>query len=168
MIIFDASTLILLAKIELLEMFISDYSGQVLMPEKVRKEVLIKGSAETPCIAALINNGKIEVEVLKVNDKRVLQKLIDDFNIDSGEAEAIVLALRKKKAIVATDDRNAIRACKVLKIDFITAIAILIRAVEKRFLSKNEAVLKLEKLELIGRYKKAIITDARRQIKGGD
>lgn len=68
--------------------------------------------------------------------------------------------------MVAADDRNAIRACRLLKIEFITAIAILIRAAEKE-LNKGEAVLKLEKLETIGRYKKAIIADARKNIKGG-
>ncbi|MBI5343870.1 MAG: hypothetical protein HZB83_00775 [Deltaproteobacteria bacterium] len=166
MIIFDASTLILLAKIDALDLFISDYGGRVLIPEKIKEEVLQKGRVETPQIAGLIRDGK--VEVLEVNDKSLPQKLMEDFNIDLGEAEAIALALRKKGAVVATDDRNAIRACKLLKIDFITAISILIRAVEKRLLSKNEAVLKLEKLESIGRYKKPIIADARRRIKGGD
>ncbi|MBI5233559.1 MAG: hypothetical protein HY880_04320 [Deltaproteobacteria bacterium] len=125
-----------------------------------------KGDVETPQIARLIKEGK--VEVLEANDRSLLKKLMDDFNIDSGETEAIALALHKKGAVVATDDRNAIRACKFLKLDFITAISILIRAVEKRHLNKNEAVLKLEKLGSIGRYKKPIIADARRQIKGGD
>lgn len=166
MIIFDASTLILLAKIDVLDLFISDYSGQVFIPEKVREEVLMKSSAETAQIAGLIGDGKIGVS--RADGKKPLQKLMDDFNIDSGEAEAILLALHKTAAFVATDDRNAIRACKFLKLDFITAISILIRAVEKRLLSKNEAVLKLEKLESIGRYKKSIISNARRAIAGGE
>lgn len=165
MVVFDASTLVLLAKIDILDLFISDYRGHVLIPEKVKEEVLQKGSVETPQIAGLIRDGKLGV--LEANDRSLLKKLMDDFNIDSGEAEAIALALYKKRAVVATDDRNAIRACKFLKIDFITAISILIRAVGKKLLNKNEAVLKLEKLESIGRYKKPIIADARRQIKGG-
>lgn len=166
MVIFDSSTLILLAKIDALEVFISNYGGQALIPEKVKEEVLIKGGVETIQIAGLIEDGKINV--LRVDDKKLLQKLMDDFSIDSGEAEAIALALRKERPAVATDDRNAIRACKFLRIDFITAISILIRAVEKRLLNKHEAALKLEKLESVGRYKKSIIADAKRQIKGGD
>ncbi|MFZ3073415.1 MAG: hypothetical protein WA162_09245 [Thermodesulfobacteriota bacterium] len=126
----------------------------------------MKSSAETAQIAGLIGDGKIGVS--RADGKKPLQKLMDDFNIDSGEAEAILLALHKTAAFVATDDRNAIRACKFLKLDFITAISILIRAVEKRLLSKNEAVLKLEKLESIGRYKKSIISNARRAIAGGE
>ncbi|MBI5236226.1 MAG: hypothetical protein HY886_08260 [Deltaproteobacteria bacterium] len=164
MIVFDSSTLILLAKIDVLELFISDYGGQVVIPEKVREEVLMKDGDETPGLYALIKDARIGV--LRASDGKLPQKLMDDFNIDSGEAEAIAAAL-KKRATVATDDRNAIRACKFLKIDFITAIAILIRAVEKGLIDKSEAIFKLEKLADVGRYKKTIIVDARRHIKGG-
>ena len=55
----------------------------------------------------------------------------------------------------------------MLKIEFITAIAVLIRAFEKQLIDKNEALLKLQRLGYIGRYSKAIIADAERQIKGG-
>lgn len=40
-------------------------------------------------------------------------KLMEDFNIDEGEAEALILAIQEKAIMVATDDRNAIRACKL-------------------------------------------------------
>jgi len=165
MVIFDSSTLILLARTEVLEVFIANFTGQVLIPEKVKEEVLVKDGTEMLQVAALIEGGQISV--LRVSDRKLLQKLVEDFNIDLGEAEAITLALQKKGAMVATDDRNAIRACKLLKLDFITAIAILIRAAEKKLFSRSEALLKLEKLEAIGRYKKSIIADAKKQIKGG-
>ena len=165
MVIFDSSTLILLARTEVLEVFIANFTGQVLIPEKVKEEVLVKDGTEMLQVAALIEGGQISV--LRVSDRKLLQKLVEDFNIDLGEAEAITLALQKRGAMVATDDRNAIRACKLLKLDFITAIAILIRAAEKKLFSRSEALLKLEKLEAIGRYKKSIIADAKKQIKGG-
>ncbi|HAS16558.1 MAG: hypothetical protein A2Y48_09800 [Nitrospirae bacterium RIFCSPLOW2_12_42_9] len=165
MVIFDSSTLILLARTEVLEVFIANFTGQVLIPEKVKEEVLVKDGTEMLQVAALIEGGQISV--LRVSDRKLLQKLVEDFNIDLGEAEAITLALQKRGAMVATDDRNAIRACKLLKIDFITAIAILIRAAEKKLFSRSESLLKLEKLEAIGRYKKSIIADAKKQIKGG-
>ena len=165
MVIFDSSTLILLARTEVLEVFIANFTGQVLIPEKVKEEVLVKDGTEMLQVAALIEGGQISV--LRVSDRKLLQKLVEDFNIDLGEAEAITLALQKRGAMVATDDRNAIRACKLLKIDLITAIAILIRAAEKKLFSRSESLLKLEKLEAIGRYKKSIIADAKKQIKGG-
>jgi predicted nucleic acid-binding protein len=51
MIIFDASTMILLAKIDMLDFFVSNFHGAVLIPEKVRSEVCTKGREETLLIA---------------------------------------------------------------------------------------------------------------------
>ena len=165
MIVLDASTTILLAKINLLETFVLNFFGRVLIPEKVRGEVCIEKMEETPLVMKLIKDKKIQV--FKVKSGRLIKKLIDDFNIHIGEAEAITLALQEKASMIATDDRNAIRACKILKIDFTTAIAILIRAFEKKLIDKEGALIKLQKLELLARYSQSIIDDARRSIKGG-
>lgn len=166
MIIFDASTLILLAKIDLLELFISNFKRKVLVPESVASEVSQVEYEDSPIIRKLLEDKKITV--LKVKNKKQVDKLTVDFNIDQGEAEAISLAIQENIHFIATDDRNAIRACKMLKIEFITAIAILIRAFEKQLIDKNEALLKLQRLVYIGRYSKAIIADAEKQIKGGN
>ena len=165
MLAFDASTLILLAKIDMLDLFVSDFGGKILIPERVREEVCIPGKEETPLIMELIKDGKIKVSAVK--NKKLVEKLMDDFHIDSGESEAIALALQEKASLVATDDRNAIRACKFLKMEFTTAIAILIRACEKKLVDKDEALAKLQKLWSIARYSRPIIDDARKQIKGG-
>jgi len=165
MIVLDASAVILLAKIDLLEIFVSNFSGRVLIPEKVREGVCIEEMGEAPLIVKLIKDKKIQV--LKVKNGKPTKKLMDDFNIDTGEAEAIILALQEKVSIIATDDRNAIRACKILKIEFTTAIAVLIRAFEKNLIDKDEALIKLRKLELVARYSRAIVEDARKRIEGG-
>ncbi|MBI4653863.1 MAG: hypothetical protein HY752_02565 [Nitrospirae bacterium] len=165
MIIFDASTLILLAKIDLLELFIFNFQQKVLVPESVASEVRQVEYEDSPIIRKLFEDKKITA--LKVKNKKQSDKLMLDFNIDQGEAEAISLAIQENIRFIATDDRNAIRACKMLKIEFITAIAVLIRAFEKQLIDKNEALLKLQRLGYIGRYGKAIIADAERQIKGG-
>ncbi|MBI5026405.1 MAG: hypothetical protein HZC12_06725, partial [Nitrospirae bacterium] len=56
---------------------------------------------------------------------------------------------------------------KILKVEFVTAIAILIRSFEKGLIDRDEAIIKLQKLQSIGRYNRAIIEDATKQIKGG-
>lgn len=76
-------------------------------------------------------------------------------------------AIQEGASMVATDDRNAIRACKLLKINFITAIAILIRAFEKNLIDRDESLIYLHKLQSVGRNSKAIIEDAIKQLKGG-
>ncbi|MBI5204856.1 MAG: hypothetical protein HZA11_08065 [Nitrospirae bacterium] len=165
MIVLDASTIILLAKIDMLELFVSNFHGKILIPDKVKAEACMGGSEETPLIVKLIVDKKINV--LRVKDNALIKKLMEDFNIDRGEAEVLTLAMQEKAVIVATDDRNAIRACKILKKDFTTAIAILIRAFEKKLIDNDEALAKLQKLESVARYSKIIIEDARKQIKGG-
>lgn len=165
MVIFDASTMILLARIDLLDLFISAFSGRILIPEKVKIEVCREGKEETPLINRLIKDGNIEV--VSVKDRKMVKKLEKDFSIDTGEAEALVLALEKGISLVATDDRNAIRACKALKLEFTTALAFLVRATEKKMIDGNEALSRLAKLESIARYKKSIIADVRQQLRGG-
>lgn len=165
MVVFDASTIILLAKIDLLETFISDFNDRVLIPEKVRDEICRETRKETPALTKLIEDKKLIV--LKVKNDALLKKLMEDFAIDAGEAEALALALQEKAAIIATDDRNAIRACKLLKIEFTTAIAVLLRAFEKNLIDADEARIKLQKLVSVARYKRVIVEDAKKQIERG-
>jgi len=165
MVIFDASTIILLAKIDMLGTFISQFHGKVLIPEKVKAEVCTEGREETPLIVKLIEDEKIHISKIKSN--ALMRKLMEDFTIDAGEAEVLTLALQEKALLIATDDKNTIRACKMLKIDFTTAIAILIRAFEKKLIDKEEALIKLQKLVAVARYKQTIIEGAKKQIEGG-
>ena len=155
----------MLAKVEILETFVLNFTGEIFIPQGVKEEACRKKAEETTIIENLVRSNKIRV--LTVKDIKVAKRLMDDFNINGGEAETISLALQEKARMVATDDRNAIRACKMLKMDFTTAIAILIRAFEKNLIEKDEALIKLRKLELIARYSRAIIEDARKRIEGG-
>lgn len=165
MVVFDASTLILLTRIELIERFIADFKGSVFVSESVKAEVLVTDKEETPFIEKLLKEGKIKV--IRGNKTHFKEKLMADFNLGEGETDAIVYALNKKNAVVATDDRNAIKACKLLHVEFITALTVLVRANEKGILDKETALLKLEKLRTIGRYSDDILEDAMKHIKGG-
>jgi predicted nucleic acid-binding protein len=166
-ILFDASTLILLAKIELLDIFIADFDKKVAISNKVKEEVLEGSSPDGPLIAKLIQDRGIDVS--KAKDKKLVRRLMEDFNIDEGEAETLTLAIEKKASLVATvatDDKNAIRACKIMKLDFTTAIAFLVRACEKGLIQTDEALARLQKLQSFARYNKTIIETARNQIQG--
>ena len=55
----------------------------------------------------------------------------------------------KDARVVATDDRNAIRACKMLHLEFITAIAFLIRAFEKDFSKEMKPLLKCRGFQIL-------------------
>jgi len=165
MIIFNASTLILLTRMDVLDLFLSSFEGTVIIPEKVRSEVAKSDKEDAESINRHIGDKKIGV--VKVKNVALVKRFMDDFSIDAGAAEALTLAGEKKAGIVTTDDRNAIRACKLLKLEFVTAVSFLIRAVEKGVLSKDEGIVKLKQLQSIGRYSKQILDDAAQQIQGG-
>ena len=84
-----------------------------------------------------------------------------------GIAEAIALAVAKKARIVATDDRNAINACKLARIPFTSALAVLVRMYGQRAIGKQDALLKLATLEREGRYRKSIVAEARARLEVG-
>jgi predicted nucleic acid-binding protein len=156
-IVLDASTAILLAKAELLDPFIENVEQTVAMPRDVEDECRGRDSLDARLIARAIDEKRIAVRAV---ERRAMQRLMDDFGLGRGEAAAIVLAA-PKGALVATDDRRAIHACKVLKIPFTTAISVLTRMREKGLLSRPEALEKLNRLARDGRYKKEIIAAAR-------
>ena len=61
MIVFDSSTLILLAKKELLDMFLHNFNGVVAIPKEVTKESCTKKTLDALLIEERIENGDIRV-----------------------------------------------------------------------------------------------------------
>ena len=162
LIVVDSSTLILMAKVSLLDIFLDDYPGRVAVPKAVEAECLVSARPDAALIRERIRERRIVVE--KVRSVASVAQLRKDFNLGQGEAECLALALEKKRKIVATDDRSAIRACKLLRLKFVTAIAVLIRATEKGVLGEEEAKHRLEKLAAYGRYHRLIVEDAFRRL----
>ncbi|MBI2145103.1 hypothetical protein HYU18_02155 [Candidatus Woesearchaeota archaeon] len=164
MIVFDSSTLILLTKIELINPVLNDYKGDAFIAEAVKAETTAKEAFDGSIIKRLVETGKIKV---KNAEGAETAKLMDDFRLDKGEAETITLALRLKNSLVATDDKNAIKACKVVRVDFATAMDFLIRAKEKGLLDVEMSLAMLEKLTKFGRYAQGIVKDSKAKLIGG-
>jgi len=165
-VIFDSSTLILLAKSELLDIFLEDFPGTPLIPKAVEEESTYDLSRHDGLlIRHRIEEGRIAVE--EISQPKVYSQLVKDFRLGPGEAEALGLALEKGSvAVVATDDRNGIRACRVLRIGFVTSLGILVRTVEKGLLAPKDGLRALERLRIHGRFKDAVILEVARQIGG--
>jgi uncharacterized protein len=163
MIIFDASTLILIAKGELLDLFISHAGVPVVIPGEVERECCgSKKVLDAVMIQKTLDESRIKTVTVK--NHRAVAKLQADFCLGRGEAEAIALALNEKAQLLGIDDKNGINACKLLGIAFTTAVGILIRSREKGLLEEPEALEKLALLVKHGRYKDSIIEDARLQL----
>ena len=161
-IVFDASTLILLAKTELLREVTDE--AKIIIPEKVKAECSSKESIDALLISTLIKEKKIEVE--KAGNPKAVKKIQRDFRIGPGEAEALWLA-RRLDCPIAVDDGPTIKACKVIGQRFTTAIHFLLNLASRNRLEFPMAMAKLEKLSSYGRYKREIIEDAMNRLKGG-
>jgi len=158
LIVFDASTLILLAKIDILQLVLHRYDG--VMPESVKKEVIYKNEIDTELIVQQIKIGNLVVE--KDPNKDEMKHILKDFPLGSGEVAALIIA-KGKDAVLATDDGLAIKVCKIFGVKFATAIHFLIEA----DLDKSLAMAKLKLLKKYGRYSSDIIKDAEERIKKG-
>ena len=163
MLVFDASTLILITKAEMLDLFLLHVGLDVAIPPPVEKECCsVKKSLDALMIRKALEESKIRV--ISVRDSKLVAKLQSDFGLGLGEAEAIVLARTERARALGIDDKNGINACKLLGIAFTTAIGVLVRLYEKRLLTSNEALAKLSELAKYGRYRRSILDDARLQL----
>jgi predicted nucleic acid-binding protein len=163
MIIFDSSTLILLAKIELLSPFLDSVVLRVAIPMEVERECCsVKKTLDALMIQKAVEESRIQV--LEVKNHKIVSKLQSDFSLGAGEAEAIALALKEKARLLAIDDKNGINASKLLGVPFTTAMAILVRSREKDMLNHTDAMTKLTALAGYGRYSHSIIEETRRKL----
>lgn len=161
-IVFDASTLILLAKIDLLRSVAERY--ELIIPDRVREEALAVDTPDAAAIRYLLDNSFIKAKT--VQNRRNHDKLVADFRIHAGEAEALCLAV-ELSAPVAIDDGPGIKACKLMGLQFITAIHFVINCAQAGTINQAVAMEKLKKLFVAGRYRLQIIQDAEKRISGG-
>ncbi len=156
----DASTLVLLQKIALLDKLIKDFS--FIIPQEVYNEAVIKGkhikSKDAYSIENKIKNNTIKVKNIK--DKKKFNQIINEFGLGEGETEAIVLFFQEKADTLATDDHKAINVCKIYGVPFITALTFALTAFELKIVNKNEANGMIKDLGIYGRYKDQLIYKA--------
>src|SRR6266436_6549364 len=149
MFIFDASTLILIAKTETLDPFLSGVELEVAIPLEVEKECCsVKKSLDALMIRKALDESRIRV--IAVKNRKLVTKVQEDFGLGRGEAETIVLALAEKARVLGIDDKNGISACKLLGVAFTTAIGILVRSREKSLLDRRAALAALRALAKYG------------------
>jgi predicted nucleic acid-binding protein len=160
MLVLGASTLILLAKAELLGPFLEGVKLPVVIPEEVARECC---GAKKTLDALMIQQALDEsgITVISVKNRKLVAKLQADFSLGQGEAEAIALAVGERASLIGIDDKNGINACKLLGVPFTTAIGILLRSREKGLLDRSWALAVLASLARYGRYRESIIEDAR-------
>ena len=154
MLVSNTSTLVLLAKIDILEKFL-DVSPKISIPIQVKEEYSFeKDSYYAKFIDKMIEKKKIEVYNV---DNKMLYEILRSFKLDIGEAATYYLYKKGSYKAILTDDKELIKLCKLEKIPFLCALVILIDLYKKKLLSKKDMNEKLENLVLIGRYSRNIV-----------
>jgi len=163
MLVFDSSTLILIAKIELLDVFLNDIGMEIAIPKAVEDECCGgKKTLDALIIRKALDESRIKVR--SVRNRKLVAKLEEDFSMGRGESEAIALAMQEKALLAGIDDKNGINACKLAGIPFTTAVGILVRSCQKGLIDRGDALVKLSALAKYGWYRNAILEDAKLQM----
>ena len=152
----------LLAKVGCLERFI-EISQIIEIPVQIQKEVLFKReSYYARLIEKLIDTKKIKI--VPAEKDKVLE-IMSQFRLDEGEAAAYAIFNNKKHQALLTDDGELIKLCKLEKVPFICAMAIVIVLFENKKLSREETINKLEELHTIGRYSEKLYEHFKAKVK---
>jgi len=163
MIILDSSSLILLAKVRMLDILIKNTMQKLVIPEQVYVECTTKMESFD---AQLIEKRVKEHAILtrQISNIKLYNKILDDFNLGKGEAEAISLCIELKSGII-TDDKKAINTCRVFKIGFTTVAKIVTQFYNKKYITLAEANITIKELQKFGRYSDEIIQKLKEDLK---
>ncbi len=147
MIVSDASTLILLARVSVLRRFLTAF-GKIIVPEEVAKEMTVAHSLDARMLEREIQEKSISVEKIRSST----DEITGQFRLDKGEAEAYVLYNELHARVMLTDDGELIKLCKLFEIPFVNALAIVVRMFDRGLLTREETCEYLRKLNDYGRY----------------
>ena len=154
MVVSDSSTLILLAKSNMLDPSLA-YFGGITIPGAVEREVvgagLKHGFDDALLVRERINQGKIRVVAGPPKIAATLQR---EYGLHAGEAGALALYLRLKADLLGVDDGKAVKVCRILQVRFFTALSLAIHLAQERIIPKMEALACAEALGNHGRYTK--------------
>lgn len=164
-IICDSSILILISKLEMLDLLIDAFE-EILIPKAVFMESVDQGKKLKKMDAFLIEKKIMEGKIIIENIKNLAEKekFMNDFNLHEGEAEALILYSERKAELFGTDDYRTLKVCKILDIKYFTTPLFIIRCYVIEKLSKKMAMLKFEKLEEFGWYNEENIIEFKNQI----
>lgn len=164
-VVFDFSSLILLAKITLLEAFMELFE-KARIPNEVYNESVTrgkeKGVIEVKIIENMITQKLIDVRTVKNVGK--VNELNEIFNLDRGESESIVLSEELNPDLLVTEDERARKVAEIFKIKFTTCPDIVLFLFKQGKISRDKALACLEDLQKFGWYKDWVIQEVKERI----
>ena len=158
----DSSSLILLAKISILDRLLSHLKEPVTITLVIFNECTAKkGAMDAELIKKRIKEGIILQRTLKSSN--LSRKLEKDFNLGHGEAQAIQLCVEQELGLL-TDDKRTLQTCKILGIPFTTALNLVVQLYPRGILKKDETETYINKLKISGRYSTEVINKSKEEL----
>ena len=134
MIVSNSTPLIALSKIGMLEL-LREYFGEVCIPKEVYDEVVTRGKNLFGAVE--VKNAEW-IKVEEVRNKIAVESLRD--YIDSGEAEAIILAKERNAKLLLIDDSEGRQIAERLGLKITGTIGILLLAARDKKLVFKETI----------------------------
>ena len=132
----DTGPILHLAEIDFSNAF--DTFSKVIIPDEVSSE-LKRNKVGIP--------KNIKIAQLKKEFKDKVKVLTNQYNLDSGEAEAISLIMQEKSDYLLTDDLEARQVAKEFNIDVHGTAGIILRAFRDKIIDKKTALIKIVELK---------------------
>lgn len=148
----NASPIIILTKIDLIEETLKFY-GQIEISQHVYQEAILNGikirKQDAIILNALLKAGKIKIIELNKNNKKISEKIINNYSLDKGEAETIALAIQLNKKEVLMDEFIGRKITKLFNIKPKGTLRVLLELYNKNYIEEKKLKEKVE--EIIGK-----------------
>ena len=158
----DSGPLIHLSRVGQIQLLrrLFDY---VLIPSSVYRETVLEAKAlRKPGVSAIeraIDEGSIKVIDMGPSEVDLVKKLAENESIEAEDAEVIFLAQKHSTSLV-TNDRWLIKIAVSLGIDALWTTTLILSAVKKKIVTKNQGRNVLRKLVLSGLHLRTDVYEA--------
>lgn len=161
----DACSIILLARATVLEL-LAEWR-ELLIPRHVYGEVVV-GKKEKFMDALLTERLCLEKKIMvkESKNRKLLEKMKYDFGLGSGEAEAIVLSLEEKSAVL-TDNRQGRKLSKIHGLPLLGSLEIVSGLYENKKIDRGKALDALQKLKRFGWFDDYLIQHCIEEVENG-
>jgi len=139
-IIADSSTLIALLDVGRISLLFDLFGSVVITPE-VYREITVR-DIHNETITRWIASGKLSLRTV-AHDERYTMLIR---RLDSGESESIALAKRDDLPLII-DEKKGRSIARSLGIPIIGLVGILLKLIDKGYLSRAEAIIVVEEIE---------------------
>ena len=160
----DSCSIILLAKAAVLETLADNYD--LAITNKVYKEILDgknKKFIDALLTERLVKEGAIKIK--KVENNKLVKKLIRDFNLGIGEAETLVLILNKQCEVIGTDNKQGRKSAMIYDLKLVGSIDLVMSLYILKLIDKDKAITALKKLKEFGWFQDYLIDNALGEVK---